>query len=776
MSSPPPRAAVVVSAFVLAAVCAFAVVVVRRGGGGYVPPPGRCEVSSTRSLTTEASDRVVGLTSYEGNLWALALRHTASGTVGQLVRSASGRSAPVTVATTPLADPAAVAGPVVSRRSVGFVSAAGAAVRATLFDGRAARTSELPRGEQPPGRAEQTPRVALDTESDGSLTVAAHWGGVFGTRRLHQRDTRESPGLGPVRRDRFDAPALAVLGDAVVLVQERRVGTFVDDALTGRRVEAVAFPAAPFDPGTSRAAVLASSATAGDARLAVTATAAVTLWRDGDRLFATRLDVSPTELVAHAPPIEVVVGAGPLHDLAAASTCALAVWEHDGAIVAKGLNVAGSAIAAAAESTTHAAAAIGDLRVARVGEGFVVVALGRGSMQGWRDAVDATCAPTLTPLPLPPVRAPQTGLRLIAVSGDATGATVLSTRDPVDAATTLVTRVEIDAAFAVGAPVSEQVAQPVTVGARQDARIALVGGPVRGTVRVQRLGDAGDDDEPGEDILLRFARGERLALLASTARHRIWIADRSDARSNGFHPPYSLVLHSVIDTLEDGPRTEVATSLAPEAAFSSIALHRLDPTEVGRPAWALVAAPDPSAAPALEGAWAFLFDDADRPVTRRVTDGSPWPNAAPLLPPALRSPHDHVAAVVWRGTVLAAIVTGPRAGVRLVTGDPFTESLRDVPLGATVPAMVRGATVLPSGDGWIVFWLDVTHAAPTLHDRRFDLQGRAVGAPDKLGEFLRLDEQALNGALAATSSARDEFAVAIPTPHGVRVAEVRCSR
>ena len=776
MISPPPRVAVVVSAFVLAAVCAFAIVVVRRGGGGYVPPPGRCEVSSTRALTSEASDRLVGLTSFEGNLWALALRHTATGTVGQLVRSASGRSAPLTVAITPLADPGAVAGPVVSRRSVGFVSATGSAVRATLVDGHVARTSELPHGEQPPGRDERSLRLALDTEADGSLTVAAHWGGVFGTRRLHQRDTRESPGLGPVRRDRFDAPALAVLGDAVVLLQEHHVGNFVDDTLTGRSVDALAFPAAPFDPAISRATVLTNSATAGDARLAVTATAAVTLWRDGVRLLATRLDVSPTELVALAPPIEVVVGAGPHHDLAAATSCALAVWDHDGAIVAKGLNLAGSGFVAATESTAHASAAIGDLRVARVGEGFVIVAIGSGSMQGWRVAVDATCAPSLTPLALPPMRAPQTGLRLIAVSGDATGATVLTTRDPVDAASTLVTRLEIDAGFAIGTPVSEQIAQPVSVGTRQDARIALVGGPVRGTVRVQRLGDSDDDDEPGEDILLRFARGERLALVASTVRHRIWIADRSDARSNGFHSPHSLVLHSVIDTLEDGPRTEVATSMAPEAAFSSIALHRLEATEVGRPTWALVTAPDPSASPALEGAWAFLFDGADRPITRRVADGSPWPNAAPLLPLALRSPHDHVAAVVWRGPVLAAIVTGPRAGVRLVTGDPFSESLRDVPLGATVPTMVRGATVLPSQDGWIVFWLDVTHAAPTLHDRRFDIHGRAIGAPDKLGEFLRLDEPALNSGLAATNLARDEFAVAIPTPHGVRVAEIRCSR
>lgn len=775
----PPRTAAVAAAFALAATCAFAVVVVRRGGGGHVPPAGRCEVSSTRALTSDPGDRVVGMTRHQGRLWALSVRRTAAGATGRLVRSASGRSEPVTVATETLADPAAVAGPVVSRHGVAFVSAAGAAVRATAFDGRRTTTTELPRGEQPVGRAGRSPRLAVAAEADGSLAVAAHWGGAFGTRRLHQRDTRESPGLGPLRRDRYDAPALAVLGDALLLVQERRVGAFLDDSLTGRRVEAVAFPAGPFDPAAPREAVLSAASAAGDARLAATDTAAVALWRDGGRLVATRIALTATQLVPDPSPVAVAAGPGAHHDLAAASSCAVAVWDRDGAVVVKGLDASGAALVAAPEASARAAGPVGDLRVARVGDAFVAVALARASLQAWRVSVDAACAPTLAPLALPAARGTQPGLRLIAVSGDATGATVLSTRDPADAPTTLVTRVEIDAGFVAGAPVDERVAQPVIVGARQDARVALVGGPLRGTVRVQRLGDAGDDDEPGEDILLRLARGERLAMVASTARHRIWIADRGDARSNGFHPPHSLVLHSVIDTLEDGPRTEVATATAPEAAFASIALRRLEAADASHPAWALVASPDPSpdpsTTPALEGAWAFLFDAADRPVARRVADGSPWPHAASLLPAALRSHRDRVEAVAWRGTALAAIVTGPRAGVRLVTGDPFTETLRHVPLSAA-PTMVRGATVLPSGDGWIAFWLDVTHPSPTLHGRRFDARGQALGAPDPLGEFLRLDPAALGTALAAAVCGPDEFAVAVPTPHGVRVAEVRCSR
>ncbi|MDP3219881.1 MAG: hypothetical protein Q8S73_37625, partial [Deltaproteobacteria bacterium] len=673
---------------------------------------------------------------------------------------------------------ATVAGPVVTGRSVAFASAAGPVVRATAFDGRAARATEFPRGEQPSGRPAVTPSLSLTTEVDGALTVAAHWGGAFGTRRLHQRDTRESPELGPLRRDRFDAPALAVLGDALVALHERRVGTFTDDSTAGTRLEAAAFPAGPFDVATARDVVLSTSAGARDARLAAAEASAVALWRDGDRLLAARLDATPTQLSAVAPPLAWSAAGGAHHDVAAAGACAVAAWDHDGSIVARGIDLRGAGAVAASEVAVRPRGAVDDLRLARVGDGFVAMAVTTGSLQAWRVTLDAACAPTLSPLAWPGPVAPRPGLRLIAVSGDATGATVLSTLDPVDAPATLVSRVDLDAAFVIGPAVSERVPQPVVAGTRQDARIALVAGPYRGTVRVQRLGDAADDDEPGEDVLLRLARGARVGLVASARLHRIWVADRSDADSNTFHAPHSLVLHSVIDTLEDGPRTELATAAPPAAGFSSVSLHRIDPADAGRPAWALLASPAPAAdtPPALEGAWVFLFDGSDRPVARRVTDGSPWPHAAALLPAALRTSHDRVMAVAWRGTSLAAIVTGPRAGVRLVTGDPFTETLRDVPLATTAPTMVRGATVLPSREGWMTFWLDVTHPAPTLHDRRFDPRGGALGAADRLGEFLRLDEQALSSALAAAVTAPGEFAVAIPTPHGVRVAEVRCSR
>jgi hypothetical protein len=773
---PPPayRTAAVVSAFVLSAVCAFAVVVVRHGGGGHVPPPGRCEVSSTRALTSEAGDRVVGLAPHDGSLWALSVHRVPGGATAQLLRSASGRAASVTVASAPLPSGATAAGPLVVGSRVAFVTAARAVVRVTSFDGGAARSIDLPRGEQPTGRDARTPRLALDAEADGTLTVAAHWGSIFGTRRLHERDTRESPGLGPLRRDRFDAPAITVVNADLLLVQERRLGTFVDDAASGHALEAVAFPAAPFDVAVERTATLSTALDASSPRVASTGAAAVATWREGGRLLSTRLTAERDGLAATSPPVEVLGRDAAHHDLAATTTCALSAFDRAGSIVVRPIDARGATLTVGLEATAGSPGAVTDLRVARAGQGFIVVAVANAALVAWRISVDATCAPSVVPLALPTASHP--ALRLIAVAGDATGATVLSTHDPVDASETLVTRVDVDANAVVGATVRERVPQSVVVGTRQDARIALVAGPSRGTVRVQRLGDAGDDDEPGEDVLLRLARGERLALVASIERHRIWVADRSDAASNAFHPPHSVVLHSVIDTLEDGPRTEVATGAPPEAAFGSLALHRFEPAGAASPAWALVTAPDPSVTPALEGPWVFLFDATDHPVARRIADGSPFAHAAPLLPAALRSSRDRVEAVAWWGSVLAAIVSGPRAGVRLVTGDPFVEGLRDVALTATAPTMVRGATVLPTRDGWIAFWLDVTHPTPTLHDRRFELSGAPHGVADQLGEFLRLDEGALGAAMAAAVTAPDEFAVAVPTPHGVRLAEVRCSR
>jgi len=783
MNSRLPRSAVVAAAFVIAAGCALVVALVRHGGGGHVPPPGRCEVSSTRALTPDASDRIVGIAHHQGTFWALAVHRSGASRVAQLLRSTSGRDAPAPVATSAITAGSAVVGPVFVPDGVAFAAAAGPVIRATAFNGRTARSVELPRGESPLGRDGVTPRLSLTTEDDGTLTVAAHWGGRFGTRRLHARDTHESIGLGPRRRDRFDAPALTALGDSLLVLHERRIGTFTDDTSPASSLEAVAFPAGPFDPAPPRDVVVSSTGGAAPRVVSVEG-GAVALWHEGARLVAARLDVTGAAVTVSQSPVAIEADSSDRYDLAAgAGACAAAVVaasrEFPSTVKVHGLRVDGTTLVDAGSLTSSDAgmADTNGLHIARVGGGLVLVALfSDHSVRAWRLDLSATCVPTMSPLPLPTAPIHGAGLRVIALSGDATGATLLLSRDPLDATTTEVTRVEIDPAFHVAAPVTEAVPQSVTAGARYDARIAMVAGPSRGTVRAQRLGDPGDDDEPGEDILLRQARGERIAMYASAERHRIWIADRSDDRSNPFHPPHAVVVHSVIDTLEDGPRTEVATAAPPEAEFATVALHRFEAPAADRPAWALVTAPEPAAQHGLDGAWVFLFDPRDEAIARTAHDDSPLPNAAPLLPAAMSSPRDRVSSVAWRGTTLAAVVSGPRAGVRLVTGDPFTGSLRDAPLCDTPATMIRGATVLPHGDGWIAFWLDVTHPQPTLRDRRFHSDGSPRGAPETLGEFLHLDDAALPTSLPATTVTADEFAVAVPTPHGVRLAEVRCTR
>lgn len=772
MNSRPPRIAVVAAAFVIAAACALVVVLVRHGTGGHVPPAGRCEVSSTRALTPDTAERVVGVVHHRGSFWALAVRGQGASREARLLRSASGREAPPPVATSTLAATSSLAGPVVTQGGVAFVAAAGPVIRATTFDGRAARSVELPRGEAPPGRDALTPRLSLATEGDGTLSVAAHWGDRFGTRRLHARDTRESPGLGPLRRDRFDAPALAVMGGSVVAVHRRRVGTFTDDSITRHTLEAVALPSTPFDVTPPRDALVATAVGLDSPRLAAVEGSAVALWGDGQHLRAARIGVSATAVSVGAS-IELDLEFEEHYALAAGSgPCAVALWSRHDRVDVRGLRADGTALVAT-PVTSIAAAAVDGVRLARSGAGLVALVSANHALRAWRIDLDAACAPTLGALALP--AGVGAGLRVIALDGDATGATLLMTQDPPDAASTRVTRVEIDPTFRVSAPVAEVVPQPVTEGARFTTQTALVAGPYRETVRLQRIGDAAEDDEPGEDLLLRQARGRDFAIIASATLHRIWVADRADERSNPFHPPHAVVLHSAIDTLEDGPRTETATAAPPEAAFATADLHRYDEADPARPAWALVTAPDP-ASPGLDGPWAFLFGRGDEPLARTANDGSPFPNGAPLLPPALRSPRDRVSPVAWRGATLAAVVSGPRAGVRLVTGDPFSGSLRDVPLCDTPASMVRGATVMPHGDGWIAFWLDVTHPQPTLRDRRYDVSGVPRGEPETLGEFLHLDEASLPASLVSTVAGPDEFAVAVPTPHGARLAEVRCAR
>ena len=135
----------------------------------------------------------------------------------------------------------------------------------------------------------------------------------------------------------------------------------------------------------------------------------------------------------------------------------------------------------------------------------------------------------------------------------------------------------------------------------------MAAGRARGSVMLRRVGDPGDRDEPGEDLLLRAMRGVDVALEASAARRRVWVADVSGAEETPFGPAGAVVIHSAIDTLEDGPRTEVRTATVPEADFPRMTLGPRDVDGLRGATWS--GSSGPSCVP---GAWASRHDRDDQ--------------------------------------------------------------------------------------------------------------------------------------------------------------------
>ncbi len=764
MNIPRLPVARIVSALVLAGVSAFAVAVVRSGGRAHAPPAGRCEVASTRAITSDASDRAVGVLREDSATWVLI----AHGRTARLLRVSGAREAPATVMDVPLADPAAVSGPLRTDRGVAFVTGQPGGVRAHWVDGRAGHDADFPRGEVLSARATAVPRVSAAIEDDGTLTALAQWGAAGGTRRVHLRDTHESPGLGPRRRDRFVAPSMALAGAAAVVADVRRMGAFEDDTTTGERLELVVFPAGPFDTARPAMAVLADAPAVGRPSVAALDDRTVAVvWRQGRTVRVARATVGPGHVEAGAAEnIGEVDEDSPTAVAPLGPDCALIAWAAGGALVAR--RHCGGVPGAAQEVRVPVAAAVTRLVAARCGAGaLLAAATAAGAVTLWR--VDgSTAPPALTASAVPTATWATHGLGALSLAGDASGATLVRAGVPRPDGNTPVQTVAYDALGSAGAAKEFVVPHAIAAATRLDAAVTVVGGPARGTLRLQRLEDQADEG-PGEDLLLRGAVGRDTAMAASLDRHRVWAADVNDVSDDPLHARGSVVVHSAIDVLEDGPRTEAVTGVAPEATFGRVFLHRMASASA---TWTMLGS-GANDGTSLRGPWAFRFDAHDRPAgTPSAT--SPFAGATPLLPPALRTNLDRIGAVAWSAAAFAAIVSGPRAGVRLVVGDA-TQVRADGALTDEPPTMVRAATVVPAGSGWATLWLDVTTASPVLRVRRFDAAGRPMGAALTLGEFISMDEDALGTALAAAPGRGGALSAVVPTRHGLRIADVVCA-
>jgi hypothetical protein len=287
-----------------------------------------------------------------------------------------------------------------------------------------------------------------------------------------------------------------------------------------------------------------------------------------------------------------------------------------------------------------------------------------------------------------------------------------------------------------------------------------------------RVGASDDDDEPGEDLLLRDVRGEALAVAASAALHRVWVADLTGAEDTSFGAPNTTVVHSAIDTLEDGPRTEVRPTRVPYAEFARMTFERT--TERQSTVWntTLSASPTRGESTCVPGAWAARFDARERPIALPSPDvHAPEAWMRSLVAEPLRSCDDRVHSAWWEQSHLVALVSGPRLGVQLVVGDVTHGAPRSVVLDSE-PVLRAGA--VRATQGVFAVWLAGNARSPALRCRYFTNYGEARGEALTLGEIAEAPTDVSARDTLPVGGARGRYAALLRTSHGPRVARIDC--
>lgn len=769
--TPISRPMVLVSAGAVSAAIVVAVYAVVRGAAPSTVAPGRCDVTATVSVTTDAAERPVAVARDAYFAWALLVAPRAGrvdGSVRVRVVRVPEEGAPAVLYTgdAPAAD--AVAGFARGPAGVAFAIARGRAVTAYVVapDG-SVREHPFPRGESPPGRDALTPSLSLAAEPDGTLTALARWPAPYATQRLHTRDVRESEAYTPRRADAFRAPDLAVLGDAVLLAQERRAGSF-RGAPAGSSAELIVMDAAPAHPDTRAALTLAPAGEHPRVAPLDAADAAVVVWRDAQGLAASQVLRGEAGWRAGEPSRlrdGVTSNVTDDFDVASARACgAVAAWREGDAVVARAFDPARGRRGEPARVAAPVGAGVGPrVRVERVGARTLVAADTAAGPRVYEATAGDDCAVTLRAVALP-AAVSVAGLRVVGLAAGASAAVLAVTAAPVDAAESAMVYATIPSVAAQPvtlAPAAATVQQGASSLAMLAGDVPVLAGRARGSVMLLRVGDAADHDEPGEDLLLRALRGDDMAIAASAALHRVWVADVAGDEDTGFGAPRSVVVHSAIDTLEDGPRTEVRPAVVPRADYARSTLTAL--AGAGDAAWGVTASAG-AGDDCAPGAWASLRAGADAligPPVALVTEGAP-------------TCADHVLAASWVGTHLAATVLGERAGVRLVTGDVRTGAVRGQPLDTNANARPRMAAVARAQNGLVALWLDGDALSPSLRYRMFTRDGAPRTGVVTLGEVTAAPGDVRPGDALLLDGEGGRYVTVLRTVHGPRLARLSC--
>lgn len=746
----------------------------RHQGAAGRAAAGRCVVAATVSVSPDAADVPRQVVVRGEEAWVLLTRATARRGEAEVrvAHFASEGAATVTPLGLTTASEGAAPNAGLVQRAEGVsvvVTRPGEPGVVARGLGADARDVAWPRGpEAPPAPAV----MAFAVEPDGTPTALAGRPGL-GARRLHARSVRESAGYTAARRDRWSSPALLVLGPRVLVAQTHREGSFVTDApaAPGGAVEVAVMGADPFAAQPLRVTRVsdASVREAVSPRLARVsasdpAAGALIAWREGAGVTVGALSVEG-DTARLGRSARVAVGEAYDHDLVATGCGPVVVWGGAETLAATRVDLNTLAVSdpvpAALASPLRRGRAV---RAVRAGERVLVAVETEAAVAAWEltGSQSPNCALGWRPLALGAVaRGPET--RIAGLAGDASrGLLALSAAGP-GAAETPLRFLRFDAARGTLSRRPADTTVPQGVGA-----ISLLGGDTvvvlgkaRQTLRLQRVDDAGGD-EPGEDLLLREATGDAVALAASPEHHRIWAADVWEGAPEGvFRPAHGVVIHSAIEALEDGPRTDVTSSQAPEAAFSAMTLSRLDE---GPARWAATFSASAGEG-CLPGAWASLRDGDDGPVYA-------W---GALLDPAMARCGDRVLSAAWRGAFFFGSLVDARGEVSLVSGL----------VGSGAGALTRRAldpgghpahaAVARDGARYLAVWLGASDHGKTLRLQRFEADGRPANEADTLGEVLWSVEDAERGwSLPLTQVNATKWVTVFRTQRGPRLARIEC--
>lgn len=782
---------ILVSAGVVAAAVTVAVWAVVRGGAPATLPPGRCDVTSTVSASVDATERCLSVARDASFAWVLLIAPKEGATDGTVrVRVArvpdEGSTSIVHTSEAPSAE--AVSGLVRVPDGFAFAVARRESVTAYVISpAGTVRERPFPRGEAPAGRASLTPSIALTAARDGALSVLARYPAPFATVRLHDRDVRESDAWTPRREDAFRAPDVAIARDAVLLAQEHVAGSFSGSPAKSS-VELVALDPSPAHPDLRSTVTLNREGTNGShPRVALldpnaSGAGAVIVWRDDHGIAATRALPAADRAWRPRESMRVLDAQGPetsvTGDLDVSSTGALcasvAAWRSGDDLAVRAFDLARGLTGEITRVRLPANNATARIRMERTGSRTLLVADGTEGPKVFEATVTDACALAVNPVALP-ANASAAGVRVAGVATSANVAVLGLTRAATDAAESALTFVTIPALAtqpARLAPAAVTLHQGVSELTMFAGDVPVAVGRARGSVMLQRIDGAHDEDGPGEDLLLRGMRGVDLAVDASATLHRVWVADVAGDEETAFGPPRAVVLQSAIDVLEDGPRTEVRTATVPYADFARITLSAL--SNGADAAWGATLSAS-TGGDCVAGAWATIRNADDRalPPTTPSRE-SPWPHAVPLVAQSDRRCGDRVLTAHWEGTRIAATLAGEQVGTRLVTGDVRTGATRANPLDSSASARVRLASVTPATNGLLALWLDGDARSPALRYRMFSRDGDARTDAVTLGEVTEAPGESAPGESIPLAGEGEHYVAALRTVHGPRIARLSC--